>query len=134
MRPPIEREALDARCGNMCLSVYFDEAAGTRDRSRLMNLIHDRLLKLPPGFSGELFNDFDAPTDVDWATASHCNVKEGPHIVAPSAAYWLPPQLDKIQEKLTAKTYRADAPLELFAYSRHDEVDGHVDSSHREMH
>jgi hypothetical protein len=40
----------------------------------------------------------------------------------------LPPQLEKIEEKLVAKTYRTDAPLELFAYSRHDEVDGHLGS------
>ena len=127
LRPPTEREALNARCGDMFLSVHFDEAAGARDRSRLMQLIQDRLLNLPPGFSGELFDDFDAPAGVDWARVGHGNVKDGPHIVAPSAGYWLPPQLDKIQEKLTAKTYRTHAPLELFAYSRHDEVDGHVD-------
>jgi hypothetical protein len=50
--------------------------------------------------------------------------RKGPHITTSSAGSWLPPQLDKIREKLVDKTYRTDAPLELFAYSRHDEVDG----------
>jgi hypothetical protein len=49
------------------------------------------------------------------------------HITTSSAGSWLPPQLDKIREKLVDKTYRTNVPLELFAYSMHDEVDGHVD-------
>jgi hypothetical protein len=53
-------------------------------------------------------------------------LKDCPHIVAPSAGYWLPPQLEKIREELVTKAYHTDAPLELFAYSRHDEVDGHL--------
>jgi len=125
-RSRFEREALKARCGDMFLSVHFDEAAGTRDRTRLMYRIQERLLGLPVGFSGELFSDIDAPAEVDWARVGHGNVKDGPHIVAPSAGYWLPPQLEKIREKLVAKTYRTEAPLELFAYSRLYEVDGHM--------
>lgn len=126
MRSRIEQEALKGRCSDMLLSVHFDEAAGARDRARLMHLIQDRILALPAVFSGELYGDIDAPAAVDWAKVFHGNVTEGPHIVSPSAGYWLPPQLEKIEEKLVAKTYRTDAPLELFAYSRHDEVDGHV--------
>ena len=127
LRSAVEQEALTARCADMFLSVHFDEASGARDRTRLMHLIQDRLLGLPAGFSGELYSDIDAPPEVDWAKVFHGNVKDGPHIVAPSAGYWLPPQLDKIREKLVDKTYQTDAPLELFAYSRHDEVDGYVD-------
>jgi hypothetical protein len=126
LRSAVEKEALKSRCADMFLSVHFDEAAGARDRTRLMHLIQDRLLGLPVGFSGELYSEIDAPAEVDWAKVFHSNVKDGPHIVSPSAGHWLPPQLEKIQEKLVAKTYRTDAPLELFAYSRHDEVDGHV--------
>lgn len=126
LRSRIEQEALNARCGDMFLSVHFDETAGARDRTRLMHLIQDRLLGLPVGFSGELYSDIDAPAEVDWAKVFHGSVKDGPHIVAPSAGHLLPPQLEKIQEKLVAKTYRTDAPLEIFAYSKHDEVDGHV--------
>jgi hypothetical protein len=52
---------------------------------------------------------------------------DGPRMIAPSAGKLLRPQVDKIEEKLTAKTYRTSAPLELFAYSAHDEVDGYFD-------
>lgn len=38
----------------------------------------------------------------------------------------LPPQIDKIREKLTDKRYQTTVPLELFAYATHDEPDGAV--------
>src|ERR1700730_11724015 len=60
LRSAVEQEALKSRCGDMLLSVHFDEAAGARDRTRLMHLIQDRLLGLPVGFSGELYSDIDA--------------------------------------------------------------------------
>lgn len=126
MRSAVEQEALKGRCSDMLLSVHFDEATGSRDRARLMHLIQERLLALPVGLSGELYGEIDAPPETDWAKVFHGNVNDGPHIVAPSAGYWLPPQLDKIRGKLVDKTYRTDSPLELFAYSKHDEVDGHV--------
>ena len=53
-------------------------------------------------------------------------VQDGPHIRTISAGRWCPPQIGKIEEKLRCKKYRAEAPLELFAYSRHDEPDGAV--------
>ena len=40
----------------------------------------------------------------------------------------MPPQLDKIEEKLRTKNYTFVGPLELIAYSPHDEPDGHIDS------
>ena len=38
----------------------------------------------------------------------------------------MPPQLNKIEEKLRDKNYTFTGPLELFAYSPHDEPDGHI--------
>jgi hypothetical protein len=133
LRSRMEQEALKSRCGDMCISTHFDEAARARDRTRLMRLIQDRLLSLPVGFSGELFSDIDALAEVDWARAGRDSVKDGPHIVASSAGYGLPPQHATICEKLIEKTYRTGAPLELFVYSRHDEVDGHRSNGYRTM-
>jgi hypothetical protein len=53
---------------------------------------------------------------------------DGPNVSAPSAGYWMPPQLSKIEEKLREKNYTFTGPLELFAYSQHDEPDGHINS------
>jgi hypothetical protein len=109
-RYPAEQQVLKARRDDMFLSVHFDETAGARDRTRLKHLIQDRLLGLQAGFSGELFGDFDAPAEVEWARAGHGNIMDGQHIVAPSAGFWLPPQLDKICEKLIAKTFGSSRP------------------------
>jgi hypothetical protein len=125
-RPVAEQAQLRTRSADLHLSVNLSESAGTRDRAAIMTLIQDRLLTLPAGFAGEIFNVLNAPADVHYAAASRSQVEKGPHITTSSVGSWLPPQLDKIQEKLVAKTYRTDAPLDLFAYSEHDEVDGHV--------
>jgi hypothetical protein len=94
-----------------------------------MTLIQDRLLKLPAEFSGELYeNKLEMPPGVHWARAARGAHENGPQIIAPSAGYWLPPQVDKIREKLVDKVYQTSAPLELFAYSEHDEVDAHIAS------
>jgi len=53
---------------------------------------------------------------------------DGPHFSAPSAGFWQPPQAEKIVEKLSDKEYTPAAPMELFAYSTHDEPDGAVRS------
>jgi hypothetical protein len=53
-------------------------------------------------------------------------VTNGPRLSAPSAGSWLPPQIDNIEQKLTDRRYQTTAPLELFAYSTHDEPDGAV--------
>jgi hypothetical protein len=125
-RSAAEQEKLKTRCDNMFLSIHIDEAAGVRDRTRIMSLIQDRILTLAAGFSGKIFHDVDAPPEVSWATIGYSHVKDGPHISTSSAGFWLPPQLDKIREKLVDKNYQTHAPLELFAYSQHDEVDGHL--------
>jgi hypothetical protein len=126
MRPVAEQAQLKAQSADLHLSVNLSESAGTRVRTKIMALIQDRLLKLPAGFSGPIFNALNAPPDVFHASANRGLVRNGPHITTSSAGPWLPPQLDKIREKLVDKSYRTAAPLELFAYSEHDEVDGHV--------
>jgi hypothetical protein len=40
----------------------------------------------------------------------------------------MPPQLGKIEQKLREKDYTFAGPLELIAYSQHDEPDGHINS------
>lgn len=53
-------------------------------------------------------------------------IKNGPRLIVPSSGHVQPMQIDKIREMLTVKTHQTKTPLELFAYSVHDEVDGYV--------
>ena len=57
-------------------------------------------------------------------------VLDGPKFSSFSFGDWLGPQLEKIARKLTENYYKTNFPLELFAYSEHDDPDGHVDSRH----
>jgi len=96
-------------------------------RTKIVTEIQNRLLAASRTFEGHIFNASDIPAELQFARVSRGQTA-GPHFSTSSAGSWLPPQLDKIREKLVdKKPYRADAPLELFAYSEHDEVDGHVD-------
>jgi hypothetical protein len=131
-----EQETLRATCKNVHLNISgLSNTAGKRDRTQIMRLIQERLLAQPTGFTGDLYSqrelyDFRAPLH-------HCravtvirgdDILNGPRINAPSGGSWQMPQILKIEEKLTVKTYDTPAPLELWAYSEHDEVDAHVDS------
>jgi hypothetical protein len=113
-RSPAEQEELKARSDDMLLSVHMSEAAGTRVRTRIMSVIQNRMRAMPENFSGPIFNEHNAPVEVNHASVSHGHVEGGPHISTSSAGSWLPPQLDKIREVLVDKNYRTDAPLELF--------------------
>jgi hypothetical protein len=130
-----EQKKLCAECNNVFLVLLISNEAGTRDRTELMESIQEQLLTKPSGFIGELYS----PRELyDFGERLHgCqrvsvrrgnDITNGPRINAPSGGSWQMPQIQKIKEKLTAKTYHTSAPLELFAYSTHDEVDAHINS------
>jgi hypothetical protein len=126
--PPAELARIQAEFANVHLSVHFDEMAGTRDRSAALSAIQKELLRLPSGYAGPLFTDITLPARLHSVSIFRTKRTDGPNVSAPSAGYWMPPQLNKIEEKLLEKSYTFTAPLELFAYSPHDEPDGHINS------
>jgi hypothetical protein len=97
--PPAELARIQAEFANVHLSVHFDEMAGTRLPARLHSVSIFRTKRT-----------------------------DGANVSAPSAGYWMPPQLNKIEKKLLEKSYTFTALVELFAYSPHDEPDGHINS------
>ncbi|HEV7448073.1 MAG TPA: hypothetical protein VGO18_36235, partial [Steroidobacteraceae bacterium] len=88
--------------------------------------IQDQLLVRASGFTGDLLGGLNGPDALERAVVYRGSVTNGPQFSPFSAGSWLPPQIDKIREKLVDKRYQTAAPLELFAYSLHDEPDGAV--------
>lgn len=120
--PAIQQEQLRAKCADVFLVLIISNEAGTRKRTEMMKAIQEQLLAKPIAFVGEL-SECSGVTVIRGK-----DITNGPQFNAPSAGHWLMPQIAKIREKLTVKTYCTAAPLELFAYSMRDDVDGHVDS------
>ncbi|WP_211474919.1 hypothetical protein [Collimonas humicola] len=118
--PTTVQEKLREECNDVFMVLSISNDAGARDRKELMTSIQEQLFKKPTGFTGNLCQGVKVIRGDD--------ITNGPQINAPSAGSWLMPQISKIEEKLTSKIYCTSAPLELFAYSTHDEVDAHVDS------
>jgi hypothetical protein len=126
--PAVEQARLRAEGEDLFLALRISNDAGARDRTQLMGSIQAQLLAKPSDFKGNLFDSLNRPRGLLEAIVHRGHVTNGPRINAPSAGSWLPPQIQKIEEKLTAKTYSTSAPLELFAYATHDDVDAHVRS------
>jgi hypothetical protein len=91
-----------------------------------MSWIQDQLLAKAAGFTGDLLGEFKTPIGLERAVIHRGSVTNGPEFSPFSAGSWLPPQIDKIREKLVDKRYQTTAPLELFTYALHDEPDGAV--------
>jgi hypothetical protein len=126
--PPADVARVKAEFANVYLSLNFEETAGTKDRSAALWAIQKELLCLPSGYAGPLFTRTTLPARLHKASVFRNERTDGPHFSAPSAGGWMPPQLSKIEEKLRDKNYAFTGPLELFAYSQHDEPDGHINS------
>lgn len=126
--PPADQTSVRAAFADVHLSVHFDEMAGTKDRSAALSAIQKEVLSLPAGYAGDLFNETTMPMRLHAVRIFRNKRTDGPHIIAPSAGYWAPPQLKKIEEKLKEKFYTFIGPLELVAYAQHDEPDGHINS------
>jgi hypothetical protein len=123
-----DQARVQAEFANVHLNLNFEEMAGTKDRGIALAAIQKELLSLPSGYAGELFSHASLPARLHAARVFRDNRTDGPHFNAPSAGGWMPPQLDKIEEKLRSKNYTFAGPLELIAYSPHDEPDGHINS------
>lgn len=124
-----ERERLQADLRNAYFSVNFSEDLGTRDRAEIFRQVQQLLLECP-NYEGEIRpQSVGTPSGFHGAKLwRHERLGDGPKFSAPSAGYWQGPQINKIVEKLSDKTYVPAAPMELFAYSPHDEPDGAVGS------
>jgi hypothetical protein len=114
---------------NAYISLNFSEDLGTRDRAEVLRAVQ-QVLSAAPNFAGAIAAEsIGTPPGFHGAKVGRFDhIKDGPKFSAPSAGYWKPPQANKIAEKLSDKTYTPAAPLELFAYSPHDEPDGAVGS------
>lgn len=123
------QQRLRADLLNAYISLNFLEDLGTRDRARVLHVIQEVLLATP-GFSGEITAEsIGTPRGFHGARVGRFDhIKDGPKFSAPSVGFWKAPQVHKIAEKLSDKTYTPAAPMELFAYSPHDEPDGAVGS------
>jgi hypothetical protein len=123
-----DQARVSAEFADVFLSLNFEEMAGTKDRGMALAAIQKELLSLPTGYAGELFTRGTLPARLHGARVFRNKTTDGPHFSAPSAGSWMPPQLNRIEEKLRDKNYTFTGPLELFAYSPHDEPDGHINS------
>jgi hypothetical protein len=83
-----------------------------------------------PGFTGCALVA-QIGSGINAATIFRGGVTNGPQISPFSLGSWLPPQVALIERKLRDKSYKTDAPLELFAYATHDEPDLAVGSMER---
>ena len=92
---------MQAAFANVHLNLNFEEMAGTKDRGIALAAIQKELLSLPSGYAGELFSHASLPARLHAARVFRNNRTDGPHFNAPSAGGWMPPQLDKIEEKLS---------------------------------
>ncbi|MHB8252941.1 MAG: hypothetical protein ACYDEV_04440 [Acidiferrobacter sp.] len=126
-RPDTDRATLQKKCCDLHLAVVFDEHAGMRDRVQAMSVIQARLLQELSGFTGPIgFTNSDCPRGLRSTIAYRDPVASEPHFATHSVGTPLPPQIDTIREKLTAKHYQTQMPLDLFAYSKYDQVDGAI--------
>ena len=126
--PPGDQVIVRAAFADVHLNLNFDEMAGTKDRSAALSVIQDELLRHPPGYAGPLFSRTTMPARLHAVSVFRNKTTDGPHFNAPSGGSWMPPQLGKIEQKLQEKDYTFTGPLELIAYSQHDEPDGHINS------
>jgi hypothetical protein len=127
--PEAEQATLRNDSRNAYITVGFAEDLDTKDRAAVFREMQVVLLALP-GFKGEITAEsLKNPKGFGGAKVwRHTDFDDGPHIYAPSAGYWSAPQIEKIVEKLTDKTYTPKAPMELFAYSLYEAPDGAVGS------
>lgn len=124
---PHNREILQAQCRNLHLGIECDEMAGSRDRAAIMKAIQRRLLEEPVGFAGPVeFRKDVQPRGLIKATAYRTAGATEARCFTHSSGSWQEPDIKKSCEKLTKKRYQTDHPLDLFAYSLHDEVYGAI--------
>jgi hypothetical protein len=126
--PEAEEAQLRNDMRNAYITVNFAEDLGVKGRAEAFHVMQAVLLGLP-GFKGEITAEtLHNPKGFQGAKLWRNDFESGPHFQAPSVSNWSGPQVEKIIEKLTEKTYAPVAPMELFAYSPYNEPDGAVGS------
>jgi hypothetical protein len=123
-----DQASVRAVFADVFLSLNFAEMAGKKDRSAALSAIQKELLRQPAGYAGPLFGPTTMPARLHAVSVFRNKTTDGPHFSAPSVGSWMPPQLKKLEQKLREKDYTFTGPLELIAYSEHDEPDGHINS------
>jgi hypothetical protein len=120
-----KRERLAEISRNLSLSLTIDEGTTGKMRTQIMHQIQALLLTCPD-FSGRMFTAGAKPKGLKGGNAYRDKRRNGIRIHSFSAGPLLAPNASTVERKLTNRTYEAFAPLELFAYSVHDEPDGAV--------
>jgi hypothetical protein len=126
-RPIGEQRALQSDLRNAYISVSFAEQAGPRDRAAALYKLQSFLL-IHRRRRGEVQADeIDSPRGFHSASIWRGGISKGPQVTSSSAGYWHQPQVSNITKHLQT-CYEVTAPLDLFAYSLHDEPDGATNS------
>jgi len=121
--------AIEALSRDLSLSCLFDNAAGQRVRRQAFVEVQ-RFLLNEPGYAGDLTAHLRAvgvAGGVRQITA-HRGGSTGVRISAPTAGGWFAPNYAALLGKLTHPPYQSAAPVHLFAYSEHDNLDASVTS------
>lgn len=93
-RPQTEQEALQTDLRNAYISIHFDNDLGMRDRAALLHHLQGFLLE-HPHFNGVIAEEvLGTPLGFHDARIGRFQFTNGPHISAPSGAFWQPPQVD----------------------------------------
>lgn len=121
--PAEQQVAINELSRDLTLSCLFDNAAGQRDRRRVFIEVQRFLLKAP-GYAGDLTAHLRAVGAADRVQriTAHRGGSTGIRISAPTAGGWQAPNHDALLAKLRHPPYQSAAPVHLFAYSEHDNL------------
>lgn len=118
-----EQVQLRADTRSVFFSIAFDNNAGSKDRTAALHAVQ-RFLLMHPGYKGLLpLGRVGRPRGLGATTLHRGNVTSGPKFSHFSAGRWSPPQISNVVAKLRPGRYQLTMPVELFAYSVHDEPD-----------
>lgn len=131
-----DQEKLRMACKNINLNISgLNNISGTRDLTKIMQLIQKQLLSHSTDFTGDFYlthEDISSgtllPLSLSVKVTRFDAILNGPRINTLLAGSWEMPEIQKITEKLTIKKYITSSPLELWVYSLYDEIDAHIDS------
>lgn len=130
MWPHPQRLRLQEISRDLVLYCMFKNSAGRMDRREAFKEVQGALLQRPANWKGDLLAHLGQvkPKGLQRLRVDRSG-HTGVRISAPTVGKLLEPDYAKLLQKLTQKNYKTTASvLHLFAYSDHDELDGHVDS------
>lgn len=121
---PEHQVAIRAVTRHVYFNLMFSNEAGSRDRTAACRTLQEFLMAHPQ-HTGVVSNDaLGNPRGFEGAIIHRERVTNGPKFSHFSGASWQPPQAEKLRAKLQPGRYDGvGLPLELFAYSVHDELE-----------